>query len=236
MTVFAVLPATLLGQLGGDLSKLVGINSILLSAILGGIGGLAGLGTNKLAKDWSTPIKVTTLVAFFVVFGVLIRILLAPKTDEQLVAQDWVGQQIGGLHFESPSKLSLTSSTVPEATSNFYKSLEVYTDGNEDRLVMFLNSEILVDTLDLVDSFSGSLDGMLNNMGVTEMELLDDHYMDDEEIAAKFSFQVGNKEVVGFGYMRNVGRQLQSIWLMPVKRGFSIEFIDRLQTSIVPEQ
>ncbi|SHJ94523.1 hypothetical protein SAMN04488028_102240 [Reichenbachiella agariperforans] len=235
MTVFTVIPAVMLGNLGGDLSRTLGLNSTLLSAILGGMGGMIGYGLYFFTKHLNTAIKISILVALFAMLAVGIRVILAQPTDKELIEQEWINQKIGTINFESPSKLKLASASIPQGTEQFYGSLEVYTDENNDRTTSFMNAKILVDTLNLAESFGGSLEGMLNNIGITEVELLEDHYMDSEEVVAKFKFQLDEQEVIGFGYMRNVGRTLQSIWLMPIKQGFSLEYIDKFELAIEPE-
>jgi len=235
LTVFTVLPAVLLGNLGGDLSKTIGVNNILSSAILGGSGAMVGFGLNQLMKDRSTQLKVVVLLVFFVTIGVAARILLSDKTDEQLISEDWIIQKIGTISFESPTKLSLQTSKVPDGTELFYSSLEIFTDNNEERLTTFINAQILVDTLDLASSFGGSLEAMVTNIGVTEVELLDDHYMDSEKVIAKFTFQLNNVDVIGFGYMRLEGRILQSLWLMPIRKGYSLDYLDKFERGIEVE-
>lgn len=234
MAVFIGLPTTLIANLGSELAP-DNQMSVLYSGLFGGLGALLGFLLYYLTKNTKTAIKSVVLVFAVVVIGFTIRTLTAKPTDEQLVSYDWTQQQIGLISFESPTKLKLTSSSIPLGTEHFYSSLEVYTDGNDDRLTSFINANILLDTLDLADSFGGSLEGMLNNIGITEVELLDDHYIDTEEVVAKFKFHLNDEEVIGFGYMRNVGRTLQSIWLLPIKRSFSLEYIDKFENSIITE-
>jgi len=234
MIVFIVLPTTLIANLGSEFAPETQM-SVLYSGLFGGLGGLFGFLLHSLTKNKTAVIKSITLVLTVVILGFTIRTITAKPTDEQLISTDWTQQQIGSISFESPTKLNLTTSSIPEGTEQFYNSLEVYTDGNNDRLTSFINATILLDTLDLANSFGESLEGMLNNIGITEVELLDNHYMDTEEVASKFKFRINDEEVIGFGYMRNVGRTLQSIWLLPIKQGFSLEYIDKFENSIVTE-
>jgi hypothetical protein len=234
LTVFITVPVILLGKLGGDVSKLLGINSILTSALLGGIGALIGYGLRMATEKLSTIIKVSILIGLFVVFGVVVRIFLAPKTDEQLLSSEWNEQKIGTISFAYPDELKLSSTSIPEGTESIYSKLEIYSDGGEDRVMSFIYSELLTDSLVLENTFSGSLEAMLKSIGVEDVQLVDS-YIDEQEVVSKFSFQRNSKELLGFGYMRLVERQLQSIWLLPVTRTFSEDFLNKFEAKLEPE-
>lgn len=233
LTVFITVPVILLGKLGGELSNILGINSILTSGLLGGVGALIGFALSRITSTLTTPIKISILVALFVVFGVVVRIFLAPKTDEQLVNSDWNEQKIGTVTFQYPIELKLTSSSIPEGAEQVYSKLEIYSDNGEDRGMSFIYSEILTDSLKLEDAFGGSLEAMLKSIGVEDVELVDS-YIDEQEVVSKFRFQRNSKELLGFGYMRLAERQLQSAWLLPVTRTFSEEFLDKFEYHLEP--
>lgn len=235
LSVFTVIPVITLGNLGGDLSKILGLNSIMLSAILGGTGGIVGYGLYFFTKHLNTVIKVSTLIALFAVLGIGVRVLLTQPTDEELVDQEWIGQNIGTVSFSSPKELQIQNSEIPANAAHVYETLQIYTDKQDDRITMFMYADLKTDSLILADSFGGSLEGMLNNIGVDDVELLET-YNDETEVVTKLKYERNSKELLGFGFMRLSERKLQAIWLMPVTRTFSNEYIDKFKSALLTNE
>ena len=231
LIAFMILPSTLLGKLGGDVSKFIGLNTILTSAILGGTGALIGYGFNQLLKNSSSVLKIVSLVAIFIAFGVVAKILLIQPSDETELSAEWKEQKIGTINFLHPSILELQSDQIPEGTENVYEAIEYYTDNQEDRITIFMRSVLKTDSINLETTFHRQVEAMLNNIGAEELELFETE-SNGTEITTRFKYILNSIELLGFAYMNFQERQLHSITLMPVTRTFSKEYIDKLKNGI----
>jgi hypothetical protein len=126
--------------------------------------------------------------------------------------------------------------TLLESAKWFYSELEIYSDENKDRITSFMKTKILLDTITVDAAFSYSLEGMLGVMEVNKEEVdLEVFVSDDEEFSAMFTFKINNKKVNGFGFMFLQNRSLESIWLMPLKRGFTKDYIEEFADGIIPD-
>ncbi len=229
LIAFLIVHATLLGKLGGDVSKIFGLNSILTSAILGGIGTIIGYVLHQFLKKASKASKIISLVVFFFAFGVVAKILLIQLSTE------WQEQKIGTISFINPSKLELQSDQIPKGTSHVYETFEYFTDKKEDRITIFIYSILKVDSINLETTFHGQVEAMLNNIGVEELELFETN-IKESEITTRFKYKLNSIELLGFAYMNFQERKLQSITLMPITRTFSNEYIDKMESGILKEQ
>ena len=58
---------------------------------------------------------------------------------------------------------------------------------------------------------------------------------DEEEISSMFSFNLGKVKLNGYGFMYMKKNKLECIWLMPIKRGFSKDYIEEFEVGIIPD-
>ena len=114
--------------------------------------------------------------------------------------------------------------------------MKIYSDENKDRMTSFIQSELLVDTLTIRTAFVGALEGMLQkmevNMDLVELEVFE---ADEETVSSMFSFELNGKPVNGYGYMHLKDKKLESIWLLPLRRGFSKEYIEVFEMGVIPD-
>ncbi|UII20499.1 hypothetical protein [Fulvivirga ligni] len=111
LTLFTVIPVVSASNLGRELSLLLGINSILVSAIVGGVGGAIGFGLYQFTKESSMIAGVLTLLALFISIIMLIIIIDSPREDKAIINEEWESQQIGTLIFISTDRLELQTNT-----------------------------------------------------------------------------------------------------------------------------
>jgi uncharacterized membrane protein YeaQ/YmgE (transglycosylase-associated protein family) len=209
--------------------------SILYAMLFGGIGAMVGYGLFYFLKNKSKQIKILSLVGSIIAGFLSVFLLSAKPSDEEILKRKWITQTIGEVQFDNPQELILTSSEIPESVKWYYKSLKTYSDSNTDRITIFLDSKIATDTILIIDSYSNYLEGMLQKQGVNrETVKMEPLTSDKEEISAKFTFELNGKEVKGYGYMFKKGEILESIWLMPIKEGFSNEYIEEFEAGIFP--
>jgi hypothetical protein len=69
-------------------------------------------------------------------------------------------------------------------------------------------------------------------MDEVELEVFD---ADEEEVSSMFSFKLNGEKVYGYGFMYLNKDRLESIWLMPLKRGFSKDYIEEFDEGIMPD-
>ncbi|QNR23654.1 hypothetical protein [Croceimicrobium hydrocarbonivorans] len=233
--VMTILPMMLLGNVGRELTD-DSLNRVLFGALLGGIGAGFGFAINYMVKDKGRISKILASIAILVVSGLALYFLISKPSDEEILDQEWLRQKIGKVEFDSPSELKLQSSEIPESAKWFYSELKLYTDEGEDRIVALLKTKIRVDTFSLANAFSYQLEGTLSQMKV-DLEHVDLEFFmaDEEEVSAMFSFSRNGKAVNGYGYMYKYENSLESIWLMPIKQGFSKEYIEVFDSRIIPD-
>lgn len=233
--LMTILPMMLLGNVGRELTD-DSVNRVLFGALLGGIGAGFGFAINYLVKEKGRISKILASTAILVISGLTLYFLISKPSDVEILDQEWLRQKIGKVEFDSPNELKLQSSEIPESAQWFYSELKLYTDKGEDRIISFLKTKIRVDTFSLANVFSYQLEGTLSQMKV-DLEHVDLEYFkaDEEEVSAMFSFNRNGKAVNGYGYMYKYDNSLESIWLMPIKQGFSKEYIEVFDARVIPD-
>lgn len=232
--VFLTIPTVFAYNLANDIAP-DNQTSILYAMLFGGIGAMVGYGLFYFLKNKSKLIKVLSLAGFIIAAFLTVFLLSAKPSDEEILKGKWITQTIGEVQFDNPKELTLTSSEIPESVKWYYKELKTYSDSNQDRITIFLDSKIATDTIPIIESYSSYLEGMLQKQGVNEETFkIEPIISDKEEISAKFTFELNGKVVNGYGYMFKKGEILESIWLMPIKEGFSDEYIEEFEAGIFP--
>ena len=140
------------------------------------------------------------------------------------------------IEFDSPTKLELRTSEVPESVKWFYSEMNLYSDEGPERITSFMKTKILIDTLSIENAYSGALEGMLNKIDVNMEEVeLEVFGADKEEVSSMFSFFLNGEKVNGYGFMYMNKDRLESIWLRPLKKGFSKDYIEEFEEGIYPD-
>ncbi len=232
--VMTVLPVVILMNAGNEFTDDSGMR-VLYAGVFGGIGGVIGFVVNYLTKDKSRLMKILTSVLIVLSCGLTIFFLESEPTDAEILNKEWTTQKVGLIEFDSPTKVELQSSEIPESVKWFYSEMSLYSDEGKDRLTSFMKTKILIDTLTIDNAYSGALEGMLNkldvNMDNVELEVFG---ADEEEVSSMFSFELNGEKVNGYGFMYMNNDRLESIWLMPLKRGFSKDYIEEFEAGIMP--
>lgn len=234
-TVMTVLPVVILMNAANELTDDSGMR-VLYAGAFGGIGGLIGFAANYVTKDKNRLVKILTAVLIALSCGLTLFFLSSKPTDAEILDKEWITQKIGMIEFDVPTKLELQTSEIPESVKWFYSEMNLYSDEGTDRITSFMETKILIDTLIIENSYLGVLEGMLNKLDVNMDEVeLEVFGADEEKVSSMFSFELNGKKVNGYGFMcMNKGR-LESIWLMPLKRGFSKDYIEEFEGGIIPD-
>lgn len=234
MISMIIIPVLVLTNIGEELTSDAGVQ-ILYSGIFGALGGVIGFATHYLTKEKSRVYKV---IGTLVVYGLSITafaLTASSPTDEEIMEEEWLTQTIGKVEFETPKKLELQNFELPDSVKWFYNKLNLYSDGEKERATMFLKANMTTDTISIENAYSSILEGMLNKMNINfetfDMDIFDSY---DDEIYASFSFELKDEIVNGYGYLRIQGPSVESIWLMPIERGFSEEYIEYFDLGIYP--
>lgn len=235
LSVMLMVPVIVGGSIGGEVTSNSGL-SMLYAGLYGGLGGAIGYGAYFFCKNKGFLAKLTAAVALIAVSGIALFLLISVPSDEEFIDQEWVLQRIGTIEFETPVELQLDSDEVPEQVKFFYEELKIYSDGDNERITSFIQAKTTTDTMAIERSFSGGLEGMLGKMNVdldgVEIEFL---VADEEEISAIFDFDLNGKRMKGFGFMFKKGKVLDALWLLPLKRSFSEEYIENFELGILPD-
>jgi len=230
-SVMTVIPFVFLMLLGNDFIE--SNMRVLISGLLAGVGGMLGFIAYYFTKDKSRKIKIFTSIILLLGCFIPLYFLSSNPSDADLLKQNWITQKIGNIEFDSPYKLKLQSEKIPESVEWFYEELKLFSDTQNGRSISFVQSKIKNDTLNVEDVFSMSLEGMLSklhiNMENVEMNIYE---MDYEEISTRFSFKLNNQIVHGYAYVFMKENYVENLWLLPVNRGFSIDFIDEFEAGI----
>jgi hypothetical protein len=233
--IMTVIPVVMLANLGKELTSDSGMR-IMYSGLFGGIGGLIGFVTKYLTEDKSRITKILASVGIIMISGTAVYLVTSKKTDEEIIHQKWIPQKIGLINFDTPEKLELQSDKIPESVKDYYDELNIYTDNNDDRITTVMSSKIKVDTMPIEHSFSNALTGMLTklqfDLNKFEFESIE---TDGQEISSRFSVEINGEKAYGYGYMFKKDKNLESAWLIPIKRGFSKEYIEEFEAGIISE-
>lgn len=236
MMILIILPVTMLIPLSSVIAD-DGSNKILYAGVLGLAGGMLGALGVYITKDRSRTFKILTALFLVLICSLAIYLLKPSETEvvKEVAYDEWITQQIGHIEFDTPTKLTLQSLAIPESARGFYSALNVYTDEGSDRIISFVESEILIDSLDVEDAFNHSLETMVSmingDLEKFELEILE---ADFEEVSAIFSFELNKQRASGYGFMFLSEKSLESVWLMPLSKGFSKEFIEEFDAGVFP--
>ncbi len=234
--IFILCPTILLSLLAKELfARELFTGSLIYSALGAIVGGGIGLGASFLVKNQSNLVK--TLAAVGLIAGILgIAVLIAPTaTDAQLIEQEWVEQSIGLLEFETPIPLEQISIDIPDSISSFVNKMNAYSDNQEGRVTYLVDYEFKTDTLSLEKGFAGALQFMMDRHADNAQNLqVEDSYQDEEEIFGTIAFELDGKPVKGYGHAVKDSNAFTIIWLFPITRGFSEEYIDWFADSVFP--
>ena len=111
--------------------------------------------------------------------------------------------------------------------------MNLYSDQGKDRITSFLETRFLVDTISIENAYSTTLEAMLNELNINlddvELEISGADY---EEVSASFSFLLNGEKVNGYGFMYMNKDRLESLWLIPLERGFSKDYIEEFEAGI----
>ncbi len=228
-----IIPIVILGNAGNELG-IEGVSRVLISAILSGIGGSLGFATSYFVKDKSRMVKLLSTIGL-TLFS-LIPVFYFVSSESDLQHDDWITQKIGHIEFDAPSKLQKVNVSIPESAQWFYDELAIYSTTEDGRSISFIESTIKIDTLSVENAFSMALGGMLNKIDVDVSDIrLEVFFSDEEEVSSMFSVSLNGTKLNGYGYMLKLNNSLESIWLLPLDKGFSREYIEEFELGIITD-
>jgi hypothetical protein len=143
-----------------------------------------------------------------------------------------IPHKIESLSFEATRELELVSSG--EITG--LKNVNLFSDMNEEYLTYCLIANTTTDSASVVDAYSLALEGLLSRHSIDPENLkMDDITVDGTEMAAIFSYDIKRKPVLGFGFLRYTKNKIESLWLVPVTKGFDSDYIAEFKKGIDTE-
>ena len=230
--VMTLLPVVILMNAGDELTNHSGMR-VLYAGVFGGIGAIIGFAANDFTKDKPRLVKILTSSIIILSCGLTLFFLSSKPTDAEILDKEWTTQKIGQIEFDSPTKLERQTSEIPDADKWFYSQMNLYSDQGKDRITSFLETRFLVDTISIENAYSTTLEAMLNELNINlddvELEISGADY---EEVSASFSFLLNGEKVNGYGFMYMNKDRLESLWLIPLERGFSKDYIEEFEAGI----
>ena len=225
--LMVVAPMIVLMNVGNVLTNSVGLR-ILFAGVAGGVGALLGIGADYFTREKGRVVKALATLGLLVLSVAVFWVVATRQSDDKIVQQPWKTQTIGTIAFSAPELLDFRSNQVPEPLQGVYTSMSTYTLEEENRLMLFLQSEIVMDTLGAQTAFDGALLGMLQPLGIGSDEIQKVPVGNFEHaVAYKFSFTKNGKVLQGFGCVYSWEHFLESIWLLPKTAGYSDAYIDK---------
>lgn len=229
--LFAI-PGLILGRIANV--NEIGVDAIISSALYGGISVAFGVCFYLLIKKQDRSVKVISVLGlYFISFFAAILLNDKLENDIQIVQEDWKTQSIGSFNFASPENLEPLNFELEEGLMSFYKSLKSYSDINIKRLTVLYKGELLIDSLDLIGAFEGSLSGLLKAQGFDLSNISLEYLEDSPNVVSAIShIDKGQDTLYGYGCMYFDYPKLESVFLLPRRKGFSLEYINKFHSSV----
>lgn len=227
-----LLPGIILGQIANINES--GLDAAINAGLYGGISAAIGLGFYSLVKKQIIAVKAISLAGlYFVTFFGAIILNDSLENDKQIISKPWKVQSFGAFSFESPENLKHLDFKLSEDLKVFYKYLDSYSDENLKRLTNYFKGEILIDSIDFYGAFEGSFSDMLTEVNIDLNNVHLDYIEESRNFLSAISvIEKGQDTIYGYGCMYFDYPKLESVWLIPRRKGFSVEYIEKFQSSI----
>lgn len=171
---------------------------------------------------------VTVILALMLVFKVVTK----PPTEQEIVEGDWKSEELTMIRFDTPDALDSNEKETIDL-STLYAMVDIISDGNNERLTYGIEGTLHADTISTARAFYDGLEAILLKRSVDLNKLqLDNINVSENEMSATYSFYIGEKRVLGFGYLLRDRNKAESLWLVPVSSGFSSEYIKKFEKRI----
>jgi hypothetical protein len=176
----------------------------------------------------STANKIVALVIIFI--GVVAFILFLKNISGFFNGS--IPHKVEGLSFEATRELELINSGELPGLKN----INLFSDQDKEHLTYCLIANTTNDSASIVDAYSLALEGLLSRHNIDPENLkMDDITVDGTEMAAIFSYDIKRKPVLGFGFLRYSKNKIESLWLVPVTKGFDSDYIAEFKEGIDAE-
>ena len=203
-------------------------NAGVISLIFGGLGGLAGFGIYTIVQKRNKNVKIAALTAEIIIVLTLVYSAAWFFSDQQLVKRNWKTHKIEMVSFQHPNKFK---EIQLKNVDNKFSRMQVFSDGNKDRLAMYMIYDFKDDPPEIQKSIEGSIENVLNTLNATNINYFDWRFVIDT-YETKFSYGIDGKPFTGFGFIFKQDKHFESIFIVPAKRKYSEEYIKKIRNSI----
>jgi hypothetical protein len=177
-----------------------------------------------------TAKKIT--VALIIFGGVIAFFFFIKDVSGLLATGQWTVHETGNLEFESPEELNSISFEGIAAVG--LSGVRLYTDKNKVHSTWCLMANV-DDSISIVNAYSAALETILVRHHIDPAVLqMDDINVDEAEMSSTFSFKLHGAPALGFGVVRLNKNKIESLWLVPVTKGFPQSHIERFKKGISP--
>lgn len=140
-----------------------------------------------------------------------------------------VHHEIGTLKFDANDELTLVASQEWKGLNN----VKLYSDHSENHLTYCIVGEVNGDTASIVDAFTLVMEAVLSRHAIDPAKIkMDDVTVDAQEMSSMFSYDIKRKPALGFGFLRQKGNTIESVWLIPVSERFPDDYVIKFKEGI----
>jgi hypothetical protein len=141
----------------------------------------------------------------------------------------WVQHEIGSLTFGASDELTLLESQGLTGLEH----VELFSDNNEDHVTYCLIAKIQGDSASIVNAYTQALEALLSRHHVDPANVkMDDITVDANEMSTIFSYDIKKKQALGYGFLKQQGNKIESLWLIPVSKRFPEDYMIKFKEGI----
>ena len=206
------------------------VNAIILAAMLGALGALAGRFLYEIVKNKKMRFKIIAYVCELVLIFGAFALLARLSADDYIVQKEWKVVKNGRMSFEYPDDFFEFSDEKRLATLAEL-GMKIFNTKEEDRLA--INGIFEFKTVPPLpeESLSEGILNALEKMNATDIEWFDSQFYEDA-VESKVKYKIGKTERIGYGFLYNGGNRYEFCIFLPHTKNYSERFLERIKNSI----
>lgn len=227
---FLFLPAISMYFIG----KLLFPNGILGAGILMATGGIIGFWTHQLIASKKNLIKTLVLILILVLCFTPLLWIKTTQQKNTSNTSNLLTQNIGDLIFNTPKKLSFRRDEFTDSTSFSFDKRIFYTTRDTTQKIIYFKGLHSNDSIAIDSILYYSLEALCKHyqLNIEQVSLI---YLTKttQNISANINV---NGDLLGYVYFKTYPKWIESLWLLPISKTFTQDFISQFKTSIHTKQ
>lgn len=199
------------------------------------IGSGIGLGIYALVRERGKKVKLAT-IGIEVVLGISAILLFVEKEDSvtpNYIGYDWELQKFEEIEFYRPAQLDFEEKV---STANGKEEYQIYSSNGGTNLIVYVGTAVDSTHKDDLPQLYNEVFEMISNryqLSYDSLSTTNEWSIDYDEVISKLLHFNTNGEVhLGLGYINQGESHYESVWLLPLEEGFSMEFISEFEAGI----